>query len=397
MARKQTRNAQGSGTIRQRPNGRWEARYTIGRDPGTGKQIQLSVYGDTQKEVLVKLQKVSVDISRGVYTPPDKIKVSEWMETWLNQYKADIKPSSRVSYEQIIINHINPGIGAVRLQDLKAPSIQKLYNDMLKEGYASKTIRAINGVMHGALKQAMRLGIIGTNPCDICTLPRLVQKEMKPLDKPEVARFLKQIEGDDLEALFITALFTGRREGELFGLTWDCVNLETGAITSYRQLLRPRKKGEGFRFGPLKNDKVVTTYPSQIVIDSLRSLKRQQASMRLKSGDQWDEREFTNLVFTTSTGKHLNYNVVLRQLKHHLRAAGIEERRFHDLRHSFAVLSIQAGDDIKTVQENLSHATAAFTLDKYGHVTQSMRKASTERMNAFVREIKASNGQETSA
>ena len=115
--------------------------------------------------------------------------------------------------------------------------------------------------------------------------------------------------------------------------------------------------------------------------------KKQQIVIRLKAGNLWDEEEFKNLVFTTAMGKHLNYNVVLRQLNHHLRSAGLEERRFHDLRHSFAVLSIQAGDDIKTVQENLSHATAAFTLDKYGHVTQTMRQASSQRMNAFVNEM----------
>ena len=97
-----------------------------------------------------------------------------------------------------------------------------------------------------------------------------------------------------------------------------------------------------------------------------------------------------------TTGKHLNYYAVLRQLNFHLNAAGIEERRFHDLRHSFAVLDIQAGDDIKTVQKNLSQATAAFTLDRYGHVTQMMRQESKQMINAFVKEIKASNGHETS-
>lgn len=359
--------------------------------------MQRSIYGNTQKEVLEKLQKVSVDISRGAFSPPDKIKVSEWMQTWLTQYKADIKPSSFVSYEQHIKNHINPGLGAVRLQELKAPAIKKLYNDMLKQGLSPKTIRVLNGVLHGALKKAMHLGYIISNPCDMCTLPRLIQREMKPLDKPEVARFLKQIEGNELEALFITALFTGRREGELFGLTWDCVNFEAGSVTSYRQLLRPRKKGDSFCFGPLKNDKVVTTFPGQIVLDALKKQKKRQAEMRLMAGNQWDEGELKGLVFTTPTGKHLNYNVVPRQLSRNLEAAGIEKRRFHDLRHSFAVLSIQAGDDIKTVQENLSHATAAFTLDKYGHVTHTMKQASAQRMNEFVNDLLTSSGKESSA
>lgn len=86
--RKETKNARGGGSIRKRPDGRWEARYTVGRDPGTGKQIQKSVYGSTQKEVQQKMQKILVELSEGTYTVPSKLTVSQWLDTWLNGFRA---------------------------------------------------------------------------------------------------------------------------------------------------------------------------------------------------------------------------------------------------------------------------------------------------------------------
>ena len=98
MAKQAKRNAQGAGTIRQRPDGRWEARYTLGRDPGTGKQVQKSIYGSTQAEVRKKLQAVSVDIDNGVYTEPSKMTVGQWLDIWKSEYLGGVKQTTRYSY-----------------------------------------------------------------------------------------------------------------------------------------------------------------------------------------------------------------------------------------------------------------------------------------------------------
>lgn len=94
MPKKPTRNASGSGSIRQRPDGTWEARYTVGRDPGTGRQVQKSVYGKTQKEVRQKLTAATHDLDEGTYLAPSRITVSQWLEKWLNEYTANLKPYS---------------------------------------------------------------------------------------------------------------------------------------------------------------------------------------------------------------------------------------------------------------------------------------------------------------
>lgn len=212
--------------------------------------------------------------------------------------------------------------------------------------------------------------------------------EIKPLDTHEIEAFLKAIKGHKLEALLTVDLFTGMRQGEVLGLQWSCVDFERGTITVERQLQRPRRKGDIYYFSALKNDKTRVIRPAPSVMQVLKDHKRRQNEQRLRAGTMWDAGGFPNLVFTTETGRFINYSTLLLSYKQALKRAGISEKRFHDLRHSYAVASLRAGDDVKTVQENLGHHTAAFTLDQYGHVTESMKKDSASRMEAFIATLK---------
>jgi len=158
MAKKSnTRTAQGSGSIRQRPNGRWEARYTLGHDPGTGKQIRRSIYGSTEKEVLKKLQQVQVDIENGAYTEPLKMTVGMWLDIWLSEYVMDsVKPFTYSNYDTQCRVHIKPSLGSIMLQKLSAHSIQAFYNKLYRadKPLSAKSVKNIHGVLHKALGRA---------------------------------------------------------------------------------------------------------------------------------------------------------------------------------------------------------------------------------------------------
>lgn len=123
MPRKTTKSAKGGGTIRQRPDGRWEARFTVGRDPGTGKQIQRSVYGATQKEVRQKLAQITAAIDNGTYTVPSKMTVGQWLDIWSRDYLGGMKPFTVLNYSQHIKNHLKPAFGAMKLEALNAHTI----------------------------------------------------------------------------------------------------------------------------------------------------------------------------------------------------------------------------------------------------------------------------------
>lgn len=389
MARKSTRNAQGSGTIRRRPDGRWEARYTVGREPGTGKQVQRSVYGSTQKEVRQKLAQVTATIDSGTYKEPCKMTLGQWLDIWQRDYLGGVKPSTAFLYGEQIRLHVRPALGSVKLEALNTHTIQGFYNALGRErgekpGLSPKSIKNIHGVLHKALQQAVAIGYLRFNPADSCTLPRAAQKEISPLDEEQISAFLKAVEGHRHELLYKVALFTGMREGELLGLMWDCVDFERGTITIKRQLRREQKKGGQYYLTTPKNDRPRTITPAPFVMKLLHAQQVRQTEQRLKAGELWEN---SGMVFTNDTGGYLSYRTVYDCFKRIMAQMGIPSTRFHDLRHTFAVASIRAGDDIKTVQGNLGHHTAAFTLDVYGHFTEEMKRDSAERMERYIKSV----------
>ena len=367
----------------------YEARYTEGYDPGTGKQKQRSITGKTQKEVTQKLKAVLADIDKGDYIAPCKMTVGEWLDKWSADYLGAVKPSTVCAYKATINTHLKPGLGATRLDVLDTQLIQSFYNGLLKptkqrEAISPKTVKNVHGVLHKALQQALVNGYIRLNPTDGCVLPRIEKKQVKPLDEDQITAFLKAIRGHQFEQLFIVTLFSGMREAEALGLTWDCVNFSKSTITINKQLQMVRGGNGEYRLAPTKNSKVRTVTLAPFVLDTLRSVQRKQLNNHVRYGELWEN---TGFVFTNDLGQHLKTHTVYKNFKTVVRELGYEDTRFHDLRHSYAVASIKSGDDIKTVQENLGHATAAFTLDVYGHVTKQMKQASADRMEAYIKSV----------
>ena len=261
--------------------------------------------------------------------------------------------------------------------------IQRLYNQKLSQGFSPKSIKNLHGCLHRALDIAVQIGYLTKNPTNACILPTVHQAEIHPLDTPDLKKLLTSIQGDEHAALLTTVIFTGMRSGELIGLTWDCIDFENGIIRITKQLVQPCKKGASFSFGTPKNGKGRILTPAPFVMETLKEHKKEQALHRLKIGPVWNDGGFPNLVFTQPDGSHFCQWTVCRILQKKLAEAGIEKHRFHDLRHTYVVNAFRAGDDVKTVQQNAGHYSAAFTLDRYAHVTETMRKESAERMQNF--------------
>ena len=393
------RNAYGAGSIRKKPVTRdgkqytyWEARYTTGSDPGTGKQRQKSVTGRTQKEVAQKLRQITTEIDAGTYQEPGKITVGEWLDIWSAEYLGNIKPWTAEKYKSVIRTHIKPALGAIRLDALSAPAVQHFYNECGKDhdgkkGLAPKTVKNLHGVLHKALQQAVDVGYIRVNPTSSCKLPRVEKPEIEPLDSEQIVLFMQAIKGHRYETLYLVTLFTGMRRGEVCGLLWDCVDFAHGTICVKRQLQKVPGEREKAELTSTKNGKGRTIVPAASVMTLLKRHRAEQRTMRLRAGEAWQE---NNFVFCNELGQPLSAHTVYQNYKRIVASIGLPGSRVHDLRHSYAVASIMSGDDIKTVQENLGHATAAFTLDRYGHVTEQMKKASSERMEQFIRTVSGS-------
>ena len=406
MARKTSsgRNAAGAGSIRKKTvkrNGReytyWEGRITVGFDPGTGKQVQKSFTGKTQKEIREKMQAAAVAVNAGDYFEPAKMTLARWIEIWLQEYSGDKKYSTVKHYKAQCRTHITPSLGAVRLSELTAPQIQAFYNKMQRDGLAPKSVRNIHGILTKCLSTAVQVGYLRVNPAGSVTLPKVVQKEIHPLTDEQVKDFLQAADNDEYGILLKVVLFTGLRESEAIGLTWDCVDFKAGAMKICKQLQKRPLKDGGFTFAPLKNNKTRILKPAPFVMKLLERRKCEQAEQRFMVGDLWEgwnsaEEHKTALVFTSAIGKNLHPQTVYSHYKKLAAQIGVPESRVHDLRHTFAVLSLQNGDDVKTVQSNLGHATAAFTLDVYGHVSEKMKNDSAARMEAYIEGVSGQQG-----
>ena len=412
------KRANGDGTITKRTvtrNGKqytfWEGRLTIGTNPGNGKQQRKTFTGKTQKEVREKMQAAAVAVNEGTFFQPSKITLAEWLDIWLREYTADKKYLTVKHYTAQCNTHIKPALGAVKLSMLTAPQIQSFYNDLGKTGkmitrkdtktgkeivtfepLAAKSIRNIHGILIKALNVAIDVGYLRTNPADRVTLPRNEKKEINPLDDAQIAAFFKEAGNDEYCFLLRLIPFTGLREAEAMGLTWDCVDFEAGTLKINKQLVKRPNAAGGFTLAETKNSKIRVIKAAPMVMQQLRLRQIEQIEQRFKAGELWqgwqDEKERkTALVFTTATGGNLSPQTVYNHCKKVLERIGAGDRCVHDLRHTFAVLSLQNGDDVKTVQGNLGHATAAFTLDVYGHVSERMKEDSAARMEKYMQSM----------
>lgn len=311
-SKKMSRAANGTGSIRKMTttrNGKqytyWQARYTAGYDPGTGKQIQRSISGKTQKEVSQKLKQLTYELDQGTYVAPSKMTVKEWLEIWQKDYLGSVKESTKYLYGKNIEWYILPQIGAIKLEALNTHTIQCFYNELLTptkkdvSAISPKSIKNVHGVLYKALQQAVRIGYLRFNPSDACNLPRIIKKEIKPLDEEQVAAFLQAIQQHPHEILYRVALFTGLREGEVLGLTWDCLDFDRGTLLVKQQLRREQKKGGQYYFSPPKNNKsrLLTLAPSVLKLFRLQRL--QQNAMRMQADELWEEK---NLIFSNRTG-----------------------------------------------------------------------------------------------
>ena len=408
---KKPRRAKGTGNLRKRTVERggkqytfWEASVTVGYDPGTGQQIRKTYTGKSQKEVREKMQAAAVAVQDGDFFEPAKMTVAEWLDLWLKEYSADWKYLTKQKYETVCRVHLKPALGATKLSKLTTPQIQSFYNELGRTGKVTakkdksgktverqeplspKSIRLVHGVLSKALNTAVRVGYIKRNAAELCTTPKLEKKEISPLTDAQIKQFVSLCAGEDYGRIYKLILFTGLREGEALGLTWDCVDFKAGTLKIKQQLQRQGEKDE---LVPLKNSKPRYLTAPAFVMQLLTDEHTHQIEQRLAAGELWQgwqslEEMKTGLVFLKDDGSNITAAALYQRYKHLAEMIGKPESRVHDLRHTFAVLSLQNGDNVKTVQDNLGHATAAFTLDVYGHVSEKMKEDSAARMQAYI-------------
>ena len=363
------------GTIMKRADGRWHGRLIV--TDGKRKHI----YGKTRQEVARRMVEIQHEIDSGLPILDERQTVGQFLEIWIEVAKSQIRGSSWRRYGDYVRVHLVPGLGRIPLAKLTAQHIQLFYARKLNGGLSPTTVHHLHGLLHRALKDAVRMGLIQRNVTEMLRSPRRTTKEMMPLTQEQAAHFLDVVQGNRFEALYVLALTTGMREGELLGLRWQDVDLENATCSVRMNVQEPER---GFVLAETKtaySRRSITL--SRLGVAALRRHKMRQEEERAALGAAW--RTSLDLIFpNTLGGLMIPDNLVKRSFKPLIVKAGFyPEMRFHDLRHTAATLLLSRGVNVKVVSEMLGHADISITLRIYAHVIPNMQQVAADVVDSM--------------
>jgi integrase len=357
------------GSIYQRKDGRWCAQVSL-----NGRR--LTHYAKTQRECREWLKKTLAQIDEGLTFDAAQATVRSYLKHWLETVKPQLRPETYRHYTHIVLRYVTPELGDIKLKDLRPDHIQALYAARREAGTSESMMDYLHSVLRRALGHAFKWGLIPRNPVSVVESPKPKRVEMKVWDADQVRIFLNATEGDRFEALYLMAVTTGMRMGELLGLRWSDLDWETGRLHVQRQL--QHVVGEGLVLVEPKTRtgrRPIALGPSMLA--KLLVHRERQQQERLFSGEDWQEH---GLIFPSLVGTPKGPSELRREFKRLAKQAGLPEIRFHDLRHTAATLMLQQGVHPKVVQERLGHSSINITLDIYSHVFPNLQEDAAGRL-----------------
>jgi integrase len=360
------RRGNGEGSITRRKNGLYMARYWVETSQGPKRK---TIYGKKREEVADMLARALAKRADGIFYDDENVTVGEYLDSWLKgSVRGSVRQSTFDRYEIAVRVHIKPALGRLKLKKLTPAHLASFYQDRLAAGSAPASVNKLHVTLHKALDQAVRWRMIPRNVAEAVKAPRPAPPEMRPLSPAEARTLLETARGDRLEALYVLAVQTGMRQGELLALKWQDVDLENAKLSLRRTITM---SGGRILLGELKTKKSRRTIGlTDVAVRTLREHLARQMEEIARLGDLYED---NGLVFTSGVGTVINpSNLRTRSFAALLRRADLPKIRFHDLRHTCATLLLCRNVHPKYVQELLGHANIAITLDTYSHVIPGM-------------------------
>lgn len=390
-----TRRGNNEGCVYKDKQGHW--RGVVSLPSADGKYKKKCVYGRTRKEAVDKMNEILSQIRTNTYIEPCKVTLYEWLCTWLEQYcKNEVRLSTYVNYDTYVQRHIRNSIGGYKLCDLNTSIMQMFFNDKAKNGklngsggLSPKTLKNMHDMLHRALNKAVHLDMILKNPTDFVTLPKRKKSEMRYLTLNEQKQLQEALVGERLEMPVLLALYTGMRQGEMFGLKWSYVHLDSEehswlrvvqAVNRFSDRIGEGTKKTFLGLSEPKTPHSIRSIPLlPYIAGRLREYKEEQVEYFQKHN-----LPMTEMVFTTKAGNLVDPRDFQRDFKLLLKRKGLREINVHGLRHTFATRALESGMNIKTLSQILGHSSVAFTLDTYAHVTEDLKFEEMSAMNSFL-------------
>lgn len=370
----------GEGTVYKRKDGTWSGQITV---TAGSKVKRKTIYGKTQKEVKEKIKQLIMEADSTI--TEKGMTLEEWLHIWLREFKKrNLKITTYENYQLNIDRHIRgTELGETEIDRVTALQFQKFLNDLSENGrkdgkgaMAPRTVRYIAIIINGAMEQAYKNDLVSKNICKAVVLPKKEKYEALTLSVDEIKQFLKEAKSDRLYALYLLEVYSGMRRGEILALHWSDINFEEKSISINKSLALVKDASNGAKY----KNKLVLQEPktskskrqipiNDTVISALNDHRKRQEDEKREFSDIYIDRE---MLFCKQNGDYLSPREFLRDYQKLLLKAGLEKRRFHDLRHSFATMLINANENPKVIQELLGHSTISTTLDIYSHILEEI-------------------------
>lgn len=367
-----TKRANGEGTIYQLPNGRWRVLLPYAKANGSMGRVSRKV--KTRADARAVLDKLRGEVAAGVKMDTEQQTTGEFLLHWL---EVEVQPNraenTHKSYQNAVTKHLNPRIGNIKLKKLTASMISAALARMLTEKVGSRTRQNCYIVLHAALAKAVEWSEIASNPCKKVTRPQTEREEIRPLTLAEVKQLISLVEGDKHDAFYQLAITTGMRQGELFGLHRDAINL------SERKLVVRQQATEVWNNVRVKPPKTKASYRTIDLTDTVvQKLRDHFATL--------DAAGYTGqIAFPNEDGNYLRKGSFSRwSWTRLLKKAGITHRGFHHIRHTAATLMLNAGVPIQVVSRILGHSSPAVTLKIYAHVLPGLEGQARDRIGTLL-------------
>ncbi|MEW5653947.1 tyrosine-type recombinase/integrase [Streptomyces cinereoruber] len=391
--------ANGEGTIYQRKDGRWEAAgYVLAAD---GSRKRVRVYGSTRREAADKLVEKIANSNRGLPVATADSTVGDYLTYWLSSVAVHrLRENTHTRYAACVRLHVIPGLGTKKVARLTAKDVRTFLDrlrttcqcctqeldaerkrccavgECCQKRLSALTVTYVHSVLKSALEHAVREDELPRNVARNVKTATRQPRRFRPLTAAEARQFLDAARADRLHALYELALRTGLRKGELLGLRWEDLDLNTGTASIRRSLQRTRTGGLTHLPTKTRASERRIALATEC-IHSLKEHKQQQDKERETAGSTWQD---GGLVFTTPTGRPLDPANLTRRFRSFLNRAGLRRIRFHDLRHSTATLLLEQGVDLIVIKELLGHAHIGVTAGVYAHVRLRLQRQAIDTL-----------------
>ena len=362
------RRANNEGSIYRENTGLWVAEISL---PG-GKRRRKRAKNQADVKAWLLSQREAV--RDGLVVEDDKITFGQFFPRYYQDVLThNVQPKTLESYESLARIHILPALSGYRLTAITPQILQSLYSDKLKSGLSARTVHYIHTIIHKALKQAMKWGMVVRNAADLVDKPSQKRRAPAVWSADQVNRFLKQINGHRWYPIYVIAIYCGLREGEILGLRVEDIDL-LKRVLHVRQAVQ-YLMGQGLIVKEPKSEAgkravIIPGFAVTVLTDHLLSIQKE-----------------SGLIFTTGNDTPISPRNLVRHFKSVIEAAGLPDIRFHDLRHTHASLLLQAGVNPKVVQERLGHSSVTLTLSTYSHVLPGIQEAAAEKFDDLLNPV----------